>query len=97
MDKVGSSTDLKMALVADVHTDTSSGQVLEESVGSPHYIYTIVRINNLLQVVKGAVFSYYEFKWPIADKLTDKKWQEMIIKKMEPDQPYWTNSFSMQP
>lgn len=97
MDKVGSSTDLKMALVADVHTDTSSGQVLEEAVGSPHYIYTIVRTNNLLQVVKGAVFSYYEFKWPVADKLTDEKWQEMIIKKMEPDQPYWTNSFSMQP
>lgn len=97
MEKVGSTTDLKMALVADVHTDASTGQVLEEAVGNPQYIYVIVHADNVLQLAKGAVFSYYEFTWPTAEKLTDEKWQEMISKKMEPDQPYWTGSFLAQP
>ncbi|MFO7980026.1 MAG: DUF3160 domain-containing protein [Candidatus Aminicenantes bacterium] len=25
----------------------------------------------------GAVFSSYEFKWPLSDRLTDEAWQEM--------------------
>jgi len=97
MEEVGSTTDLEMALVADVHTDTSTGHVLEEAVGNPHYIYVIVHANNVLQVNKGAVFSYYEFTWPIAEKLTDEKWQEMISKKTEPDHPFWTSSFLARP
>ena len=97
MEEVGSTTDLKMAFVADVHTDTSIGQVLEEAVGTPHYIYVIVHANNVLQVNKGAVFSYYEFTWPIAEKLTDEKWQEMISTNTEPDHPFWTSSFLARP
>ena len=97
VEKVGATTDLTMALVADVHTDTSTGQVLEEAVGNPHYIYVVVHTNNVLQVNKGAVFSYYEFTWPIAEKLIDEKWQQMISKKTEPDHPFWTSSFLTRP
>jgi hypothetical protein len=36
------------------------------------------------------VFSYYEFKQPMSDRLTDEAWQEMSPK---PDQPAWKGSF----
>jgi hypothetical protein len=41
-------------------------------------------------VALGGVFSYYEFKWPMDDRLTDEAWQEM---SPLPDRPAWTGSF----
>jgi hypothetical protein len=43
------------------------------------------------RLCRGAVFSYYEFKHPMADRLTDEKWQEM--RDSRPPQPEWTKSF----
>jgi hypothetical protein len=41
-------------------------------------------------VAVGGVFSYYEFKQPIADRLTDEAWQAMDPR---PARPVWTASF----
>ena len=38
----------------------------------------------------GAVFSYYEFKHPMDDRLTDEAWQAMSPK---PARPPWTSAF----
>lgn len=91
--KITSDADEKMEIVADVHTDVNTGQVLEEGVGSPFNIYVIINDDRGVRICRGAVFSYYEFKHPMEDRLTDEKWQEMGEKRERPNQPDWVKSF----
>lgn len=93
LEKITSDTDEKMEIVADVHTDVSTGQVLEEGVGSPFNIYVIIDSARGVRICRGAVFSYYEFKHPMEDRLTDEKWQKMGENNERPNQPDWVKSF----
>ncbi len=90
MGEMASDADTRMALVADVHTDTNTGQVLEEGVGDAFVIYAVVPVEGGTAAAQGAVFSYYEFVWPMGDRLTDEAWQAMSPR---PDLPVWTESF----
>jgi hypothetical protein len=49
-----------------------------------------------LQVAKGGVFSYFEFPWPMDDRLTDEKWREMLAEGEAPPRPAWISSFYTQ-
>ncbi|RXG62780.1 DUF3160 domain-containing protein [Candidatus Atribacteria bacterium 1244-E10-H5-B2] len=93
LEKITSDTDEKMEIVADVHTDVNTGQVLEEGVGPPFNIYVIIDSAQGLRICRGAVFSYYEFKHSMEDRLNDEKWQEMGEKGERPNQPDWVKSF----
>jgi hypothetical protein len=75
-----------------VHTDPNSGQVLEEGVGYPLDIFVVVPVNGELRISQGAIFSYYEFKWPMSNRLTDGEWQDML-KTDPPEMPEWMGSF----
>ncbi|MFH1282421.1 MAG: DUF3160 domain-containing protein [bacterium] len=88
-----SGTSMRIPLVADVHTAGDRGQVLEEAVGNGFEIYTIVEISGKLKLTRGAVFSYYEFKWPMRDRLTDEKWQKILDEGKEPALPEWIDIF----
>jgi hypothetical protein len=89
-EQVESEADERMAIVADVHTDVNTNQVLEEGVGDAFVIFVVVPIEGQTVLTMGAVFSYYEFTHPMSDRLTDEAWQAMSPK---PDQPVWTESF----
>jgi len=93
LEKITSDADEKMEIVADVHTDVNTGQVLEEGVGTPFNIYVIIDSIWGVRMCRGAVFSYYEFKHPMEDRLTDEKWQEMGEKNSRPNQPDWVKTF----
>lgn len=80
------------ALIADVATDPN-GKVLEEGTGKISMIYAVVPVDGKLRIAKGGVYSYYEFSWPMSDRLTDKKWKEMLESREAPPQPDWTSSF----
>jgi hypothetical protein len=82
------------AIVADVATDPN-GKVLEEGTGKIFEIYVVVPIDGKLKIAKGGVYSYYEFAWPMSDRLTDKKWRELLSSKESeaPSLPSWTNTF----
>ncbi|MCJ7656432.1 MAG: DUF3160 domain-containing protein, partial [Candidatus Atribacteria bacterium] len=86
----------KTVLVADVHTDGNTEKVLEEGVG---YIKTAVIAYKLPEghvlIGVGPTFSYYEFKHPMEDRLTDEGWRE-ILDSNPPPEPEWTNTFSEQ-
>ena len=82
-----------MAIVADVHTDPNTAQCLEEGVGYPLEIYVIVNENGHVRLTRGAVFSYYEFQQPLANRLNDEQWREMLIGDVPPELPEWTGSF----
>jgi hypothetical protein len=90
-EQITSEADERMAVVADVHTDVNTGQVLEEGVGDAFLIYAIAPVEGKLVATQGGVFSYYEFTQPMDDRLTDEAWQELEPK---PDLPVWTESFA---
>jgi len=87
--------DSGTVLVADVHTDGNTSQVLEEGVG---YVNLMVVAYPLLdgRVALGAgpVMSYYEFKWPVNDRLTDERWSELLAGPSHPSPPAWTKVFA---
>ncbi len=91
---VESDTDKSMAVVADVHTDTNTGQVLEEGVGNPYHLFVLVPVEGKLTLCRGAAFTYYEFKWPMSDRLTDEAWQAKLKDRTAPELPSWTKSFT---
>jgi len=93
------------AVIADVATDpdpegdgTANPVVLEVAVGRINHLYAIVPLieddgSITLQVAKGGVFSYYEFRWPADDRLTDEQWREMLEEDEAPPRPSWVSSF----
>jgi hypothetical protein len=87
-----SNTD-DMAVVADVHTDSNTDNCLEEGVGYPLEIFVIVNEGGIVRITRGAIFSYYEFTRPIANRLTDEEWRYMLNRFEAPDMPEWTASF----
>ncbi|NWH03519.1 DUF3160 domain-containing protein [Desulfobacter latus] len=93
MPRIASDTDGNMAVIADVHTDPNSRQVLEEGVGFPFIIYVRVSIEGMEKILRGPVFSYYEFKKPMSDRLTDEQWKWMLKEGQEPHLPRWTSEF----
>ncbi|MFW9844243.1 MAG: DUF3160 domain-containing protein, partial [Candidatus Thorarchaeota archaeon] len=92
-DFLTSDADDDMAVIADVHTDPNEGEVLEVGVGRPAVILVAVLINGEVILTQGGVMSYYEFTWPMNDRLTDESWQEMLELGTEPPLPSWTESF----
>ena len=85
---------LKSVMIADVHTDGNTKKVLEEGTG---FIKTAIIAYKLPQghivLGMGPVFSYYEFKQPMENRLTDEAWRE-ILETNPPDEPEWIENFS---
>jgi len=81
-------------LVADVHTDTNTDQVLEEGLGYVDMIIVAVpdATGNLVCSM-GPTLSYYEFKQPMDDRLTNEVWKSMLEDDDIPDRPSWISSF----
>jgi hypothetical protein len=81
-------------IIADVHTDTNSNQVLEEGVGYVDLIIVAYKVpDGRIIAGAGPVFSYYEFKHPMDDRLTDEQWKTMLEDGEGPERPDWTSSF----
>ncbi len=57
-------------LVADIHTEPTSGLVLEEGIGFPR------TVNH--QGLRGGRFTCYEFKQPMDKRLTDEAWHNLL-------------------
>ncbi len=84
---------LSTILVADVHTDGNTNKVLEEATGYLNAIIVAVPMNeHTLKLFIGPEPSYYEFKQPMSDRLTDEKWKRMIINK-HPNPPKFIDSY----
>ncbi len=83
-------TGVKTTLVADVHTDGNSSKVLEEGVG---YVDLIIAacpaVDGSIFLAAGPVLSYYEFKHPMSDRLTDEAWRDLLKSPEKPERPPW--------
>jgi len=84
----------KTTVVADVHTDGNTEAVLEEGVGYVDMIVVAYKLpDGRILVGAGPVMSYYEFKQPMYDRLTDEKWREML-KANPPGKPEWASTYT---
>lgn len=70
----------KAIMVADVHTDSNSGRVLEEGVGGFSRLFVIEKITKTNMIFVGPVFNYYEFKMPMSNRLTDEEFEKELNK-----------------
>ncbi len=83
----------KTTIIADVHTDSNSRQVLEEGVGYVDMTVVAYKLpDGRILCGAGPVMSYYEFTHPMSDRLTDEDWR-LMLEQNPPDQPDWTASF----
>ncbi len=83
----------RLPMVADVHTDGNTGQCLEEAVGYADLVIVAYMLpDGTVMAGAGPVFSYYEFKQPVAARLTDESWMDML--DSPPARPEWTASFA---
>ena len=93
------------SLVVDVATDPN-GQVLEMGTGRPCTIYVVVNVDGKVKIAKGSVYSFYQFPWPLEDRLTDTSFRELMgyepssdgyftfEDERRPDMPWWTKEYS---
>ena len=84
----------RSTIVADVHTDLNTMRVLEVGCG---YVELAVVVyaspDGRLVACVGPVFSYYEFAWPVEQRLTDEDWASLLKAGEAPDRPVWSASF----
>jgi hypothetical protein len=83
----------KTTIIADVHTDGNSGDVLEEGVGYVDMLVVAYKLpDGRILLGAGPVMSHYEFKQPMSDRLTDEKWRKMLEEK-PPERPEWSLTY----
>jgi hypothetical protein len=84
-----SKTGIRTLLVADVHTHGFEQKVVEEGVGYVDLIIVACQLpNGSIILAAGPVLSYYEFKWPMDNRLTDESW-EYLLNSANPSKPTW--------
>ncbi len=97
-----STREYPAAVIVDIATDPN-GEILEAATDNPSDIYVVVKIGDTLRIARGTVFSFYQFTWPLSDRLTDARWRQMM--GITPDEtgyynydfplqkPAWTDSY----
>ena len=79
------------AVVADIFLGAGN-LVLEVATGEFNRIHVIVPDGaGGFEVATGAVYSYYEFWQPRANRLTDEAWWDILDAGDEPPRPWWVS------
>jgi hypothetical protein len=87
-----------VALVTDIASAPMIGKTLQEGVGGVDYIYVVVpNPKGGLQMVRGGVFSYYEFEGDMNARMTDQEWRAKVKSGDLPPRPAWTGEFIANP
>jgi len=80
----------KTTLIADVHTNSVEGQVVEEATGKVDLIIVACQDQDgTVFLAVGPILSYYEFKHPMSDRLTDEAWRTLLDSPNKPERPRW--------
>lgn len=90
------------ALIVDIATDPN-GEVLEAGTDDPSIIYVVVKVDGKIKIASGSVYTFYQFRWPMENRLTDSEWHQMMGIKQKEDgtwesdpptgHPEWTKSY----
>ena len=82
-----------MPIVSAV-SGSGENEVLEAATGQLNRIYVIVPLEDHLQIAQGGVYSYYEFRQPRSNRLTDEAWRQRLTSN-PPPLPTWTEEFML--
>lgn len=83
-------TGSETSLIADVHTDQNTGEVLEVGSGPLDLMLVVfTRPDGQLEAAAGPVLSYYEFTAPMDGRMTDGDWRG-VISSGGATRPWWT-------
>lgn len=95
------SAECPAPVVVDIAT--GDGQVLEAATGRPSDILVLVKVDGVIKIARGCVYTFYQFSWPAEDRLTDSKWRWMIGAQQDEEgyynqdnpfeQPEWTDGY----
>jgi hypothetical protein len=81
--------DRKTQLIVDIHTGPE-GLVVQEAVGSLDMIYVACSApDGSVYLAVGPLLSYYEFKQPMNNRLSDEQWHELLDSPQRPERPKW--------
>ncbi|MCR4819176.1 MAG: DUF3160 domain-containing protein [Fretibacterium sp.] len=84
---------LKMALVADVATDTEQGEVLYMASGAPRKLHVYINDKSGgFRVTEGFMYSYYTFNGAMLEKrMNDDNWKSKVYggEDLTKFLPYW--------
>jgi len=84
----------KTTVVADVHTDGNMEEVLEVGSGFIDWMVIVRRIDEgVLGAAIGPIFTYYEFPWPMKNRLNDDEWNELLNSDDSPARPQCLRGF----
>ena len=90
------------AVVVDIATDPN-GQILEAATGDPSTIWVVVKVDGKLKIARGSTYTFYQFAWPMEERMTDESWR--VLMGIAPDengeyqydtkmdQPEWTAGY----
>ncbi|HWO11503.1 MAG TPA: DUF3160 domain-containing protein [Polyangiaceae bacterium] len=82
-----------VALVTDVHTNSTRGTALALGVGRIFDLWVVVPAAVGQTLTQGGSLSFYEFLAPMAQRPTDAAWGEQVEAGQPPPRPAWTGSF----
>jgi hypothetical protein len=86
-----SGIDQFMPTVADVHTDSNAGTVLEAGAGRADLV--VVAVDNGIDRMAfvGPISTYYEFRQPVDRRMTDEEFKDRLTTSSEadPERPEW--------
>jgi len=89
----GKDDAFKTTIIADVHTESNTKKALEVGTGKVDWVIVAHKAKDgRIGLAVGPMFSYYEFPWPMKDRLTDEKWREML-ETDPPHRPDWIENF----
>jgi len=77
--------------IVDIHRQ--QGKSLEVGIGRPRVLWVVYPWKGTDVLCRGAVLPYYEFA--SSDRLTDKKWLELLDSNDAPDQPRWVKDWTV--
>ncbi len=82
----------RAGIIADIHTDVLTQQILYEATGKPYIIYVLVNDKNGIRLTRGSVFSHYEFAAGLDERMADEDWQEIVYEEEKelPQKDKWT-------
>ena len=67
---------------------------LQLATGRIDVIYVVVpNDQGRFQVARGGVYSFYEFRQPAAERLTDEEWRQRLDDGDIPGRPAWQQAF----
>jgi len=71
----------------------AQNEVLEVGIGWIDRLYVAVPLEGGMQVAQGGIFSYYEFRQPRSQRLTDEEWRDRLSGSGAPALPAWADNF----